>query len=506
MLKLKFIKNWALAITALLVFPILLNAQHRGDNIDFQGLSDLNDAGVKATAMGSAVTSLSGDISSLFYNPAGLASIKEIKVSATANYYSNSWWENQHYRPNRLFVTLPFYLEGLYIPDPADDGKLDVDRLWTPDNFIDSNYVINLPDLGKDPFGKDAADWKRDVKGFAFNNFAAAVPLEILDQNFVFSAGFSSKINIQNFDQNNTYLDPHPGYFEYGEIGRVNGNDTLIVNWSRYLRQREGSVYSVVGGIGYELNKMFSFGLGVNYMWGSSDDYQYLDRVGTFDLLDDNDFRFSYADNYQEIKGASNYNALNINFGFQVKLKKFQFGAKVDLPYTLERSFSFTETFKDTANNTSTEKSGMDQFKIPAVYNFGVSFYPVENFLLALDYEYAPFSKGSYSIESSGEPNRKWSDRHTLKFGMEYSPFDFISLLAGYRNIPTTFIPDGTADKKSGPKADSYTFGLSIDTFFGRFDASYEYRILNYYDSYFSNTNYVTETYTNVMVGFVYSL
>src|SRR5210317_2105451 len=137
--------------------------QHRGDNISFQGLTTQNDAGVKATAMGSAVTSLLGDVSSIFYNPAGLIGVKKLQVSVSANSYNAYWRENQHYRPNRFFVTLPFYLEGLYTPDPADNELFDHERVWTEDQQIDSLYQVALPDLGLDPFSDEAADWKTDA-------------------------------------------------------------------------------------------------------------------------------------------------------------------------------------------------------------------------------------------------------------------------------------------------------------------------------------------------------
>ena len=67
--------------------------------------------------------------------------------------------------------------------------------------------------------------------------------------------------------------------------------------------------------------------------------------------------------------------------------------------------------------------------------------------------------------------------------------------MAGYRSIPARFVPDGSAIKESGPAANGYTLGASVFlNRFGRVDIAYEYRRLRYYDSYFSNTNYVTES------------
>ena len=87
-------------LSFVLIFASTLVAQHRGDNLSFQGLSDKNNVSVKAVAMGSALTSLTGNISALFYNPAGLAKIKELQVSISSNYYTKQYHSN--YKVNFL--------------------------------------------------------------------------------------------------------------------------------------------------------------------------------------------------------------------------------------------------------------------------------------------------------------------------------------------------------------------------------------------------------------------
>ena len=236
-----------LAITFFFSSNVL--SQHRGDSFSFQGLADDNQLSVKAAALGGAVTALPGEISALFYNPAGLSVLNKITISVTGNYSSRSWMENQEYRPNRFFATLPFYLEGLYVPDPAEDGMFDHERVW--DNMqVDSTYNVQFPDLGLDPFSEEAADWKRNTNSFQFNNAAVAVPLNIAGQKFVVAASYNRKYNVEDFDRNDTFLDPHLGYDIYGEIGRVDGVDTLKVNWGRYLRQRSGKIDNITAGLG----------------------------------------------------------------------------------------------------------------------------------------------------------------------------------------------------------------------------------------------------------------
>ena len=141
-------------LISLFAIPVLVFAQHRGDNLSFQGLPLQSDIAVKSTAMGGAYTSISGDLNSIYYNPAGLADINEFQISVGANSYSKLWRENQAYRPNRMFWTMAFYLDGLYTPDPANNG------IWDYELAQDSTYIVNPPQLGKEPFSEEAADWQ----------------------------------------------------------------------------------------------------------------------------------------------------------------------------------------------------------------------------------------------------------------------------------------------------------------------------------------------------------
>ncbi|PKL88163.1 MAG: hypothetical protein CVV23_11570 [Ignavibacteriae bacterium HGW-Ignavibacteriae-2] len=493
-------KNY-ITLLVILVSGVIFG-QHRGDNLSFQGLSVSNDVGVKATAMGGAVTAYSGDVLSLFNNPAGLIGINKIQVSVAGNLFTQNWRENQTYKPNRFFLTLPFYLEGLYIPDPADNGLWDYERMWGDGYTIDSTYHVDEPKLGVDQFSEEAADWKKEKNNFVLNNFSFAVPLNIGSHNFVVSAGYSKSINIEDYDRNDTYLDPHPGYTEYGDISKVNGVDTLLINWSRFTRERSGVINNITAAIAYDLSEYLNIGLGFNYRWGNSDDSQSLVKIGQFNLFRENRFRFTYLDGSTATTGTSDYDYSNIFVGIQTHFKNFSVGIKMDLPYTINRDWNYTTTIKDSVSLSTQSTSGTDEYEIPATFSVGVKYAPIDNFNLAIDYDYQPFSEAKAKLSSPDETFHKWTDKNVIKVGMEYKPSDFLTLLGGYRSIPSTFIPDGAAIKDEGPVANSYTFGCSLSFFFGRFDIAYEIRNLRYYDSYFSNTNYVTETYNNLLFGY----
>ncbi len=132
-----------LIVIQITILLFLLNcgqifSQHRGDNLSFQGFDQINGNGVKVEAMGGANLALFGDVSAIFNNPAGLSGISGYQISLSANSYEKNWRENQDYRPNRQFATLPFYLEGYYTPDPKNNGKFDNQTFFT-----DSNYAVS---------------------------------------------------------------------------------------------------------------------------------------------------------------------------------------------------------------------------------------------------------------------------------------------------------------------------------------------------------------------------
>jgi hypothetical protein len=183
-----FYQTFATIIVLTLVFNLAVLGQHRGDNLSFQGLNDVNATGVRAAAMGGTDVANTGDLSSIFSNPAGLADISSYQISVSANNYEKKWWENQDYRPNRQFTNLSFILDGLYTPNPENNGMWDYDAF-----FEDSTYIVNDPELGLDPYSEEAALWKNEESDFILNNIALAVPFRVSDIQFVASAAYSQK-------------------------------------------------------------------------------------------------------------------------------------------------------------------------------------------------------------------------------------------------------------------------------------------------------------------------
>ena len=357
-----------------------LAAQHRGDDLAFQGLVNTNEVGIQATGMGGAYTAMSGDINSLFYNSAGLAGIDKIQFNFAINNYSRDLWENQDYRPNRLYVTLPFYLEGLYTPDPANDGILDRDIA------LDSNYVVQHPQMGNEPTSEEAADWKKNDSGFLFNSVSLAVPFSFKDQKFVVAGSYYRRNTLNDFDRNDTYLDPHIGSKIYdGLVPKQDGTDTLDVNWYRFLRSREGQIHTGKVSLAYQVTQNLHAGIAANFNRGKSDDLQSLNKVGYFGLIDENKFFFVHDTLNTTIKGTSEFSSSNFELGVIYKFERFNIGLNIKTPCTVTRQWDYSTTIEDTNGTASIKTSGEDKLEIPATYNFGISIRPIDQFIFSMD-------------------------------------------------------------------------------------------------------------------------
>ncbi len=484
-------------IISLLLFNYLAMSQHRGDNLSFQGLPLQDGAGVKSTALANAYTSRSGDVNSIFSNPAGLADIQGLQFTIGANSLSRSWRENQVYRPNRMFWTMAFYLEGLYTPDPANNG------VWDYELAKDTSYVVSEPETGLDPYSEKAADWQEKLDQAGLNNVAIAYPFKIANQSFVVSAAYYHNFT-SDFDRNDTYLDPHIGYDEYGIVERV-VTDTVRFTWSKFQRKRTGDAHNYRAALGYKLNDKINIGVGFTRFSSKTDDSQSLNQVGYFDIAKDNRFRFSYDTLNVYINGDSEFSANRWNVGVLFKLNRIQLGMNVVAPYTITRDLSNTITRVNAMTETSIKKSGQDKFEIPASYSIGACIAPIDKFIISFDYALTNYSNGTFDISGNDTTHRDWADQSILSLGIECKLFDFLSLLAGYRNITEVFVPDGAAIKDRGPAATVYTLGASIRLLqWGRLDIACQFRHLKYYDSYFSNTNYVYESGDNVMLGYTF--
>ena len=480
-----------------------VQAQNRGNNLAFQGFGNISEPNASALGMGGAYSSLSGNVDVMNYNPAGLTGINELQFSVSGGHIVRQWTENQVYNPNRLFVTLPFYLERLYIPDPANNRFRDNDVFY--EGLADSLYAVARPDTGLEAYSDEAADWKKTERKTGPTNFSIAYPMTIAGKNIVLAAAWNKKLDFYNYDRNETYLDPHIGYTEYDMPELVDGTDSVDIVWSDFERQRLGSMQELRGAIALDLTDVVKIGMSVHYFTGETEDTQILDRIGWFRLYDENRFAFSYDTMSVSTSGSSTFSGLKSELGLQLVYDAFSVGLNLKLPYNVTRESDYMTTTIDTASSNTVSVKNTETFRVPFAYTFGVNFRPTEKFMFSLDYDVNRYSKAEWDIANDDSTHRDWVDQMVLKFGLQYSPSEFLSLRAGYRSIPQVFVPDGAAFRDRGPEAQSWTLGAGLDFGqFGMLNAAWEFRQLKYNDQYFSNANYSKELTQNILISYQY--
>ncbi|MGH1364082.1 MAG: hypothetical protein ACRBF0_11030 [Calditrichia bacterium] len=492
--------------TAILLLTILTSlglSQHRGDNLRFQGLDLVNRSGVKAVAMGGAFTAVHSELDAHYWNPAGLIGLDKLSFSANFNSNENKWREAQDYRPNRQLVTMSFILDGLYTPNPEFDGWIDNEAF-----FEDSTYIVNDPLLGADTYSEEAADWQKALDDAGLTNLTAAFPFKISERPMVVSLGYNANMNINDYDRNITHLTPHPAFDGYGDLPArvVSAQDSVFINWSDFERERTGPLRSYSGALAFGWNENIRFGLGFESISGETEEYQSLNRIGIFELVDGIQiFRFSYDTLDVRLEGTSDFSATKLNLGTAISLGRLTVGANLRPAYTLTREWNYTSSVSTADSSSTGSISGEDKLEIPFSFTFGLGIQPTDKFQIALDIEHNPYADANFVLASSDATLREWVDQTTFRVGVEFKPIENVSLMGGYRNLPQVFAPDGAAQPDRGPEAHLYTLGASVKAYFAQVDFAYEFGSLKYYDTYFSNTNFSYQQSNNVLVGVTFS-
>jgi hypothetical protein len=233
---------------------------------------------------------------------------------------------------------------------------------------------------------------------------------------------------------------------------------------------------------------------------------QRLSKIGYFDLVDgSNSFRFGYDTLNVSVSGKSDFSATSINLGAILQFDHFSLGVNLTSPYTMVRKWNYTTTTSNVTGSDNETTSGEDEMKVPLSYAFGISIRPVESVRFSIDLKQNNYGSAEFSFAQPDSSSRSWVDQTALSFGFAYSPVDFISILGGYHYRTEVFTPDGAATKDEGPAVYGYSFGLSFKTDYGVLDLAYVIRNMKYYDSYYSNTNYVSESQTRFLAGYTLS-
>jgi len=505
-----FIKSY------LLLFILLIQslyAQSNGNTLLFQGLTNPNPVSVTGMAYGNAYMSRNSNLSSLFYNPAGLTGINTIHISVSSQYITTLERDNQEFYPGNGYLNTSLYLERLIIPDPAWNGIWDdsLGTKWYDKNgnpigkYWDMNK-LKFPVQGKDEYSEDAADNQYKDKDFTFNQISLAYPFKFSEKNFVAAISYYRNYDVRDYDWNGSHLNPHWGT---STIIQANKGDTTRTDWSTFIRKRKGGIYSLTGALAFEYNENLKFGIKFNWVSGKTNDEQILDRIGYFLTLHQlTKWSFSYDTNTVSMFGSSNFSTLNFSIGAIYSTENFSLGINIQLPYTLKREWNYNTQTYNGKSTIQTNSFGTDKVKMPAIYSFGLSIKPNNNLIFSIDYEVNPLNKAEFNLDKNFPDTldiySKWVYQYAVRFGIEFSLTTDISIIGGYQYQTASFVPYGVAVRDRGFPEETYSLGVSYKIFHGKIDLAYSNTNLKYYDAYITNRNFTLESSQRIAVGYTF--
>jgi len=495
------------ALALFLAMPMVIMAQDNGQNLRFQGISEVPDYMVKASAMGNAYTAMTGDLPSLYYNPAGLADLKALQVSVSGNHFQKEMWENQFWWGGGYDVILVRIWDG-YIPLPSreDQGKKAYE-IWP--NATLPEYDVPL---GTDYFDKARADWIHKANETGLGSVTGAYPISLGKRKLVVAAGYT-KNQVDDYDNNPVRLLPHPGRLPDPYWTSPNPDKSTL--WTTYERMRTGSINEVSAAIALDVTPKIKLGLGYHNRFGSTDDMLSTKEIMQCNLTNaDNDWTYAYKDGEFGQTGTSDFKSSNFDIGAVAQINRLNLGFRIRFNSAITRDWNYTNTTTDEAGaQTTAEIAGTDKIeKIPPTYSFGAAFIPKDYAKFTFDVEKTGYSNAShqYDLAYVGPEESatvyKWVDQTILRGGMEIRLHNRVSLLAGYQYAPKTWAPFRVAFEKEGQPTHIYSFGASVQVPHGTVDLAYLITRYRYYDAYMYVNPFNSIQTSKILFGYTFCL
>jgi long-subunit fatty acid transport protein len=312
--------------------------------------------GTRALAMGGAYTALADDYSGIYWNPAGLGSIKETSIYAELSHmqFSNDALYMGNLIPNNQGFTKLKSL-GFVMPLPTAQGS-----------FVIAGGYNKILDYDDHLYFEGFGDVSNDI-GF-----------EIEDDN--------GDIYFYPFDQ---------GVYRQEDVRSEGG-----------LRQ-----WSVGGALALSSN--FTIGLTTSLVHGK-EEYNF-----GFSQFDDDDLYYEYPGDFDEYTVnqylQSDYYAFNLKLGSMVDLNNMiKVGGVISLPstYFVEETHSFSDdlVFDDGTNDPTSDPGNWDyQVKTPFIFDAGIAF---TNKLIALSASgrYRDWSQTRFEVSGFDTNSQDYSD------------------------------------------------------------------------------------------------
>jgi hypothetical protein len=484
-------KTLALVLLMVLCVPgRQARAQGYDDPLTIQGLDRASLHSATSRAMGATTIGVQNDITLMFTNPATLQSLTGIQASLGSALQSRKMHQTQHYAPLKYYSNFSLLMEGLTgtIPDP--DTSLG---------------GTNPGDTVKRPFDGIGPGWSRSKnKGIPIQAFVG-VPFSLVDVDFVFGAGIVPYADLDHYYQNNNVLSPSILSERPLPTSRPPTDSLpLFAQWSQFARSREGSLRGYGGALSGAVTPDVSLGVSAVILRGSADDYEQRVMRGRLTFYT-NYFRLDSVHGRSEKTGTSDFKGTEVTLSGIYRGKHVNIGFVVRPPMTITRSYAGEIRQDSAGSQLLTRYSGEDEVRLPWRGVIGLSFVPLQNLTLGLEYEIRPYASATYT-QANGGVTHPWLSATAARIGLEYRPDTWLSIRAGVRGQTEVFEPEGNPLPGDAVSTTVYTAGVGM-TFAGfHVNVAYEYGQLKFQDVWGSAISLNTDNRSLVVADVAYEI
>ena len=458
------------------VFAMDAAAQGNGLPLRMQGVDQVSGLSAVTAATGGVV--IGSDPSTMFADPSSLTALKALTVSAGSSYRMSEYGQAQQYSPLKYYSNFSLLMEGLTgtISRPAYDTV--------------NHRPSTAADTVQRPFDAIGPNWTHHRNAVAPVEAFAALPFTVAGIRMTAGLGVSEYADLTWYFQNNNVLSPSiltPDPFNRTRPINDADSSSIPVQWYRMTQQRTGSIASYGVTLAAELSEQWSVGIGARVLDGSSDDTE--DRLERGRLrFYQNFFRAESVYHHISRTGTSTYSGQEFTVSAAYRTKTIRLGASVRLPSTIDRSFTATQITDTTGAVRTVTISGKDAIALPLIFRGTLTLQLRENLTAGVSYEVRPYASAVYT-NASGADSKPWISSNTAHVGMEFTATDWLTLRAGAQERTEVFEPQGNA--LSGVPVTSGIYSLGAGIHYGdvAFDLAYQYRRMNYVDTWASEVS-----------------
>jgi hypothetical protein len=452
-------------LLSVMLFPLPASAQGTGRTLTIEGLDQPLLRSARSTAMGGTAAATGGDLTALFTNPAVLSFITVPEVRIGGSLTITSMDQAQDWIPNRFYPNLSLLMEdmlgGIKEPDATD-----------------------AQDKLQKPFDDLKPDWDRKKTTARPSLIAGALPVEIDGTKLVLGLGYNQAVDLDNFYQNTTILEPNLGLYRPSPLPVVTGQDSMLVKWYGYQRERLGSISGFTASASWSPIENLSVGLSATYYRGSSDDMELTTARGNMTFFYDS-FRLDQAGTVTAATGTSTWSGMTGTLGLHYRERYFSVGGTIRLPLTITREWEQTVSV---SGGGSTAASGSDKVKYPVSMTVGFTLTPTEAVSVAADMSIRGTKDVEYAAGSAAATS-PWLQSNLVHLGVEYHAMPWLYVRGGYRTAVQVFAPAGAGLIQEPARGSAYSAGIGLTFGMIGCDLGYELLDVQYSDKWETNVN-----------------